>query len=182
MENPDTEKSRYPIGKHVLRTRYDKADVAARIGDIERFPARLRAKVERLSGTELEKRYRSGGWTVRQVVHHIHDSHLQSYTRFKWALTENKPLIKAYHEERWAELADYRLVPIELSLRGIEAMHARWAAFLHTMDEAAFLRSFVHPETGTEQFLFDRLAMYAWHGEHHLAHIDLALSGPALRA
>ncbi|MEO6097635.1 MAG: YfiT family bacillithiol transferase [Fibrobacteria bacterium] len=175
MENPDTEKSRYPIGKHGLRTRYDKDEIETCIGEIEMFPARLRAKVERLMETELEKRYRSGGWTVRQVVHHVHDSHLQSYTRFKWALTEDKPLIKAYHEERWAELSDYRLVPIELSLRGLEAMHARWAAFMRTMDEASFHRSFVHPETGKEQVLFDRLAMYAWHGKHHLAHIELAL-------
>ena len=173
IQEPDT--LRYPIGKHKLVSDFDRSRVDACIHEIESFPARLRAKVERLAESDLERRYRPGGWTVRQVVHHVHDSHLQSYTRFKWALTEDKPLIKAYFEERWAELPDYRLVPIELSLRGLEAMHARWAAFMRTMDEAAFRRSFVHPETGQEQFLFDRAEMYAWHGRHHLAHIEAAL-------
>ncbi len=176
MDRPDTEKSRYPIGKHVLRTRYDKDEVEAAIRAAEGFPARLRAKVEKLDERELERTYRTGGWNIRQLVHHTHDSHLQVYTRFKWALTEDKPVIKAYYEERWAELQDYKQVPIELSLRGLEAIHARWTALMRTMDEAAFRRSFIHPETGAEQFLFDRVAMYVWHGNHHLAHIELALA------
>jgi hypothetical protein len=176
MEDKEMESRRYPIGKHALRMWFDRKEVDACIREIDRFPARLRETVERLSEGDLEKRYRPGGWTVRQVVHHVYDSHMQSYTRFKWALTEDKPLIKAYFEERWAELPDYKLVPIELSLRGLEAVHARWTAFMRTMDDAAFQRSFVHPETGKEQLLFDRAAMYEWHGRHHLAHIELALS------
>jgi hypothetical protein len=176
MVQPDTEKSRYPIGKHVLRTRYDKDEVAAAIREAEGFPALMRAKVEKLGAGDLEKAYRTAGWNIRQVVHHTHDSHLQVYTRFKWALTEDRPMIKAYYEERWAELPDYRMVPIELSLRGLEAIHARWVALMRTMDEAAFNRSFIHPESGQEQFLYDRVAMYVWHGNHHLAHIDIALS------
>lgn len=175
QEDPEFEKRRYPIGKHVLRTRYDRDEVEAAIRAIEAFPALLRSKVETLGPVDLEKAYRAGGWNIRQLVHHIHDSHLQSYTRFKWALTEDKPLIKAYFEERWAELPDYGIVPIELSLRGLEAMHARWAAFMRTMDEGAFGKSFLHPESGQEQFLFDRVAMYVWHGKHHLAHIEIAL-------
>jgi hypothetical protein len=177
MEDPEIEKLRYPIGKHVVRTRFDRGEVEAAIRGIEAFPSRMRARVEGLGPDDLERTYRPGGWTIRQVVHHTHDSHLQIYTRFKWALTEDKPLIKAYHEERWAELPDYRLVPIELSLRGLEAMHARWAALMRTMDEDAFRKSFVHPETGQEQFLFDRVAMYVWHGNHHLTHIGVALGG-----
>jgi hypothetical protein len=175
MEDLEMEARRYPIGKHVLRTRYDRSEVEAAIRDIELFPSRLRGRVEKLAAADLERTYRTQGWNIRQLVHHMHDSHLQSYTRFKWALTEDKPLIKAYFEERWAELPDYRLVPIELSLRGLEAMHARWAAAMRTMDEAAFRKSFVHPESGQEQFLFDRVAMYVWHGNHHLAHIGIAL-------
>lgn len=177
MESLELHALRFPIGKHILVTRFDRHAVDACIAGIEDFPARLRARVAGLSEADLEKRYRIGGWTVRQVVHHVHDSHLQSYTRFKWALTEDKPVIKAYFEERWAELPDYRQVPIELSLRGLEALHARWAAFMRTMDDDSFRKSFVHPESGQEQFLFDRAAMYEWHGNHHLAHIDLALKG-----
>lgn len=159
MESSNSKSLRYPIGTHSLVTCFDMAGVDKTIAGIEDFPARLRTWVEGFSDPDLEKRNRPGGWTIRQVVHHLHDSHLQNYTRFKWALTEDKPVIKAYFEERWAELPDYRLVPIELSLRGLEALHARWTASLRTMDKDAFKRSFVHPESGQEEFLFERAAM-----------------------
>jgi hypothetical protein len=155
---------------------FERTKVDACIREIEEFPARLRAKVERLSEAQLEKTYRPGGWTVRQVAYHLNDSHTHIYIRFKWALTEDKPLIKAYFEDRWAELPDSKHGPIELPLRGLEAIHARWAALMRSMDDAAFRKSFLHPETGLENFLFDRVASYVWHGRHHLAHIDLALA------
>lgn len=169
------ERLRFPIGEHTVVDRFERAAVDAAIREIEAFPARLRKRAEGLSEASLEKRYRPGGWTVRQVVHHILDSHTNCYIRFKWALTEDKPLIKAYFEDRWAELADSKSGPIEVSLRGLEAIHDRWAALLRTMGEAEFRKSFLHPETGMENFLFDRVASYAWHGRHHLAHIELAL-------
>jgi hypothetical protein len=175
MENTDLERLRFPIGKHAIVDHFDRGAVDAGIREIEEYPARLRAKVERLSRADLARTYRPGGWTVRQVVHHLQDSHTHCYIRFKWALTEDKPLIKAYYEDRWAELADNREGDLELPLRGLEAIHAQWAALMRTMDEAAFRKSFIHPETGLENVLFDRLLSYGWHGRHHLAHIDLAL-------
>ncbi|HKP94773.1 MAG TPA: putative metal-dependent hydrolase [Fibrobacteria bacterium] len=175
MKDSELAALRFPIGEHVPVARFDRGEIETGIREIEAFPARLRARVEGLSEADLQKRYRPGGWTVRQVVHHVHDSHTHSYIRFKWTLTEDKPLIKAYFEDRWAELPDSLACPVELSLRGLEALHARWAALLRTLDEASFRKSFLHPETGLEHVLFDRLACYVWHGRHHLAHIEAAL-------
>lgn len=166
---------RFPIGEHAMVAHFDRAEVDAAIREIATFPAKLRKRVEGLSESSLEKRYRPDGWTVRQVVHHLHDSHTNCYIRFKWSLTEDKPMIKAYFEDRWAELPDSKSGPIEVSLRGLEAIHDRWVVLLRTMREADYRKSFFHPETGLENFLFDRVASYAWHGRHHFAHIDLAL-------
>ncbi|MDQ3001874.1 MAG: putative metal-dependent hydrolase [Fibrobacterota bacterium] len=175
MESLDLQLLRFPVGTHTLVTRFDRASVDASIAEIENFPTRLRARVTGLSDADLDKRYRPGGWTVRQVVYHLADSHTHIYIRFKWALTEEKPLIKAYQEDRWAELPDSRLGNTEIPLRGLESIHARWTSLMRTMDDAAFGKTFVHPETGLENVLFDRVASYVWHGWHHLAHIDLAL-------
>lgn len=175
MDNLDLQTLRFPIGTHHLVTRFDRTAVNVCITEIEKSPARLRARVTGLSEADLEKRYRPEGWTVRQVVYHLADSHTHIYIRFKWALTEEKPLIKPYQEDRWAELPDSLSGNIEIPLRGLESIHARWASLMRTMDDAAFGKAFIHPETGLENLLFDRVASYVWHGRHHLAHIDLAL-------
>jgi uncharacterized damage-inducible protein DinB len=133
-------------------------------------PTRLRAAVEKLSPEQLDTPYRPDGWTVRQVVHHLPDSHLNAYTRLKLALTEEEPTIKPYDEGRWAELADARRAPIEVSLSLFEALHHRWVLLLRGLPAADFARTFRHPELGV--FTIDKqLALYEWHGRHHVAHI-----------
>ncbi len=136
---------------------------------LEAAPDHLRAAVSGLSGAQLDTPHRVGGWTVRQVVHHLPDSHLNSYTRFKLALTEDAPVIRPYHEDRWAELPDSRLEP-EVSLALLEALHRRWVALLRAMTEQDFSRTFIHPENG-EQTLAQSLALYSWHAQHHTAQI-----------
>jgi uncharacterized damage-inducible protein DinB len=131
---------------------------------------RLRAAVAGLSQEQLDTPYRPGGWTVRQVVHHVPDSHLNSYVRFKLALTEDAPTIKPYDEALWAQLPDAAATPIETSLALLEALHHRWVRMLESTSETDFLRAFRHPEIGMIR-LDQNLAMYAWHGKHHVAHI-----------
>jgi hypothetical protein len=126
--------------------------------------------IEPLSPAQLDTPYRPGGWRVRQVVHHLADSHLNSFIRFKWALTEDRPAIKAYHEDRWAELPDYVDVPVETSLRLLDALHERWVALLRRLDAADLKREFLHPESGAVR-LDVNIGVYSWHGRHHLAHI-----------
>ena len=140
------------------------------IDDIAAAPANLRAAVAGMSDEQLDTPYREGGWTVRQVVHHVPDSHLNSYVRFKLALTENEPVIKPYDEALWAELADTAATPIETSLTMMEALHDRWVRLLRSMDDAAFARTFRHPELGLVR-LDQNVALYAWHGKHHVAQI-----------
>jgi len=123
-----------------------------------------------LTGAQLDTPYRPGGWTVRQVVHHVPDSHLNSYVRFRWALTEEEPDIKAYHEDRWAELADARTAPVEVSLALLDSLHARWVALLRSLNEQEWKRTFRHPQHGLIT-LEKNAALYAWHGRHHTAHI-----------
>ncbi len=164
---------RYPIGRFEAPAAIEDDRVRRWIQEIEELPAALRHVVDTLDARQLETPYRPGGWTARQVVHHIADSHLNSIIRFKWALTEDRPTIKPYYEDRWAELADYREVPIEHSLRLIEALHARWAAFLRTLDVEDLDREFVHPESGVVR-LSENVGIYAWHGKHHLEHIRIA--------
>jgi hypothetical protein len=177
MDQDTLEKSRFPVGRHPQGTAFDADAVRRGIADLEALPSLLRGKVESLSGGDLERRYRPEGWTVRQVIHHVADSHLNSYARFKLALTEDRPTIKPYAEDRWAELPDGKSGPIGLSLDMLSGIHARLTALLKTLDEAALRRSFWHPESQREIFLFENVAIYAWHGRHHLAHIDLALAG-----
>lgn len=161
--------ARYPIGLFHLDHTPTEADRAGWIEVLEAAPTRLRAAVSGLDDTQLDTPYREGGWTVRQVVHHLPDSHLNSYVRFKWALTEDAPVIKPYFEDRWAELPDMS-APLEVSLALFSALHERWTILLRAMTEADFARTFVHPENGV-QALSESLALYAWHSEHHLAHI-----------
>jgi len=134
------------------------------------LPARLCAAVAGLNDSQLDTPYRDGGWTLRQVVHHLADSHANSVIRFKLALTEDWPTIKPYDENAWAQLSDSKSLPIDSSLSFISAMHERWVALLESMSEADFERGYVHPERG-RQNLLTALGIYAWHGRHHTAHI-----------
>lgn len=160
----------YPIGRFQFPESVTEDDRRCFIGEIEAAPARLRAAVAGLSPEQLDTPYRPGGWTVRQVVHHLPDSHLNSYVRFRLALTEEEPTIKPYDEKRWAELSDARTAPIEPSLALLESLHRRWVLLLRTLKPADFARSFRHPEHGLVT-LEGNLALYAWHGRHHVAHI-----------
>jgi len=161
---------RYPIGKF----RWDGAMTDARreecVSRIAAAPGLLRAAVSGLDDRQLDTPYRPGGWTLRQVVHHVPDSHLNAYCRFKLAITENEPTIKPYDETAWAELPDVKAVPISTSLTLLDAVHERWVAILRGMKPSDFERFLVHPESG-RQTLDQVLALYAWHGPHHIAHI-----------
>jgi len=136
---------------------------------IAELPTRLRAAVAGLTDAQLDTPYRPGGWTVRQVVHHVADSHLNAYIRLKFALTEEKPAIKPYDQDAWAGLADSRL-PVEMSLATLDGVHARWTGLYRSLTDEQFGRTFRHPEIGTVT-LDRQLQMYAWHGRHHVAHI-----------
>ncbi|MBI4421642.1 MAG: putative metal-dependent hydrolase [Gemmatimonadetes bacterium] len=161
---------RYPIGKFQAPRQVTPELRARFVGEIEKAPAAVRAAVEGLSEKQLDTPYRPGGWTVRQVAHHLPDSHLNAYTRMKLAVTEDQPTIKTYEEARWAELADARTAPIKLSLQLLDALHARWVIFLRSLAPDHFARPFRHPEHGNVNIDW-ALAMYAWHGKHHVAHI-----------
>ncbi|HKB36687.1 MAG TPA: putative metal-dependent hydrolase, partial [Gemmataceae bacterium] len=146
------------------------AERAVLVDQIAALPAELRSVVSTLDDTQLDTPYREGGWTVRQVVHHVPDSHVNAYTRFKLALTEDVPTIKTYEEAQWAELPEARSAPIGVSLALLEALHQRWVLLLRVLAPAQFARSFRHPELGV-MTLDQQIALYAWHGRHHLAHI-----------
>jgi uncharacterized damage-inducible protein DinB len=161
---------RYPIGKFAWPEGVSKADRERWIEDIAATPANLRAAAAGLSAEQFDTPYRPEGWTVRQVVHHVPDSHLHSYIRYKFALTEDTPTIKPYPEDLWANLSDSRDTPVEVSLTLLEALHLRWVTLLRSLDEAQWARSFRHPEIGLVR-LDRNLALYSWHGRHHTAHI-----------
>jgi len=161
---------RYPIGKFQAPAGYDAVGRAACIRQIEETPARLRDAVKGLSERQLDHSYREGGWTLRQVVHHLPDSHMNSYIRFKLAVTEDEPTIKPYDEAEWAKLPDATTGAVEVSLALLEALHRRWVVFLRSLSEAQLSRTFRHPELGIIS-LDQNLALYAWHGRHHVAHI-----------
>ncbi len=167
-QSPATD-PRYPIGVFRWDGECTPAARVERIGAIEELPARLRAAVAGLDEARLDTPYREGGWTVRQVVHHVADSHMNSYVRFRLALTEDTPVVKPYDEARWAELADARSEAVETSLVLIEALHRRWVALLRSITAEEWKRSFQHPENGTQP-LDQALALYCWHGRHHTAH------------
>jgi len=161
---------RYPIGPFHWSGESGAAERRGYIERLEAAPARLIEAVRGLSEAQLDTPYRPDGWTVRQVVHHLPDSHLNSYIRFRLALTEDAPTIKPYDQQRWAELPDSRTAPVRVSLELLDALHRRWAHLLRAMAPADFARTFVHPELGPVS-LDRNLALYAWHGDHHLAHI-----------
>lgn len=164
---------RYPIGRFIVPEKISAEETQQHIEEIAAAPAALRAAVKGLSEARLDQPYRPGGWTIRQVVHHVPDSHLNAYIRMKLALTEDEPVITPYMEDRWAELPDSRTVPVETSLRLFESVQERWVAIMRSMTEAQWQRAYTHPELG--RYPLDRqAALYAWHGKHHVAHIERA--------
>lgn len=169
MNNP----LQYPIGPFVQPLEINSDNILKWIADIEEFPVLLKTEILKLSEAQLDTPYRPGGWTVRQVVHHCADSHMNSFIRFKLALTEHNPAIKAYFEDRWAEMADARNLPVAPSLAILEGLHARWVVLLRAMDSDDFSRTFFHPERQKSIGLDKTIALYSWHGRHHLEHVKL---------
>jgi hypothetical protein len=165
------EKLKYPIGQFEEPTTISKTLIQEWIGIIEYFPSELSKETAQLTESQLDTPYREGGWTLRQVVHHCADSHMNSFIRLKLALTEETPTVKPYFEDRWAELSDTKLMPIQASLHLLEGIHQRWAFLLKSMSTADFVRSFYHPEQQKNIRIDGYLGFYAWHCKHHLAHI-----------
>jgi DinB superfamily len=161
---------RYPIGKFHFDGPSTEEQRKKSLDDIASAPANLRTAVKGLSEKQLDTPYRPEGWTVRQVAHHVPDSHLNAYVRFKLALTEEEPTIKPYAEDRWAQLADTRSTPVEVSLGMLDLLHDRWVRLLRSLKPEDWKRSFRHPELGLVS-LERNLALYSWHGRHHVAHI-----------
>jgi uncharacterized damage-inducible protein DinB len=162
---------RYPIGKFVRPEAVGPSELEGFIRQIAETPERLRDAIQGLGREELETPYRPGGWTVRQVVHHLPDSHLNSYVRFKLAVTEDEPTIKGYDEAAWAELSDGKTASVETSLALLSSLHERWVQFLRSLAPEQWFRGFLHSELGRIR-LDQNLALYAWHGRHHVAHIE----------
>ena len=167
----------YPIGKQTMPEAYNPNVISDQIQLIGALPEKLNEMVHSMtdSNHEAAKTYREGGWTVRQIIHHLADSHMNAFIRFKLALSEESPVIKPFSEARWAELPDAKEHDIHDSLKIIYGIHRRWAGLLQSMDEEQFRRVLHHPGAGLDFALWQMLAMYSWHGEHHLAHIRLAL-------
>ncbi|WP_339916395.1 YfiT family bacillithiol transferase [Yeosuana marina] len=172
MTDLELEKLKYPIGKFDCPNNISQSNIEDWIFILEQFPKRLENLVKNLSNEQLDTVYRPNGWTVRQVVHHVSDSHHHSYTRFKWALTEDKPVIKAYYEDRWADLEDSRTAPIDMSIQHIKAIHFKLVYLLKQLSENDLNKSFIHPETKKQVVLKENIGMYAWHCNHHYVHIE----------
>lgn len=161
---------RYPVGKFHFEGPLSEPAREAFIAEIASTPAGLRAAVEDLTAAQLDTPYREGGWTVRQVIHHLPDSHMNAYVRFKLALTEDEPTIKPYAEDRWAELSDTKATPVEVSLTLLDSLHHRWVTLLGSLAPGDWKRNFRHPQLGVVS-LEKNVALYAWHGRHHVAHV-----------
>lgn len=171
MEEENIEKLRYPIGKFSAPLEFSPGDMEKWIREIEDLPSLCRSELRDFTEEMLEDSYRPEGWTARQVIHHIVDSHMNAYVRFKLALTEDTPTIKPYFEDRWAELPDAKNAPPDISITLLEALHRKWTMLLRNMKEEDFNRSYFHPESKKNFLLRTALALYAWHGRHHLEHI-----------
>ncbi len=172
MEEKDLEKLKFPIGKFERPTDFSgESQMKEWQKDIEDFPLALISIVEDFSEQQLDTPYRLGGWTVRQLIHHVADSHLNAFLRFRWALTEDTPTIKAYDQDQFSRLPDYNM-PVEPSLDFLDALHRKWNYLLQHMTNEDYEKQFYHPETGKNVSLLTCLGMYAWHSNHHLAHIE----------
>ncbi len=166
---------KYPIGKFEKPENITVADISNWMQDIKNFPHELYQLTNKLSPEQLQLTYRPGGWSVKQVVHHCADSHMNSLIRFKLALTEDTPTIRPYYEDRWAELTDGLDDNIEPALNILQGVHQKWVLLLQSLTEAQLELTFIHPEHGKHFSLKENIGIYAWHGKHHLAHIKLAL-------
>ena len=166
---------KYPIGKFSAPQQITAKDREAYIKDLQELPEQLRGTVTGLTESQLDTPYRPEGWTIRQVIHHLPDSHLNSYVRFKWTLTEDEPLIKAYDERLWSTLPDSERGPINMSIDLLQAIHIRWVWLLNSLNEDQWKKRFKHPEMGKQIPLDVNLSLYSWHGKHHLAHINSLL-------
>ncbi len=164
---------RYPTGKFICPENITSAHIEKWISDIEELPLKISNLVSGFTDKQLETPYRPGGWTARQVIHHIHDSHHNGYIRFKWAMTEDRPIIKAYDEKLWAELFDTKSAPINLSLDLLKALHTKWVYFLKGLSPQDLAKEFIHPEGSVAISLGEDIGIYAWHGNHHLAHLEI---------
>ena len=162
---------RYPIGQFRMPESVSEADRLRWIDSIAGAPTRMREAAAILTPAQLDKPYREGGWTARQVIHHVPESHMNAYIRFKLALTEDDPVIKPYDEAAWAKLNDVPIAPIEASLALLEALHERWVVLMQGFAPSDWRRRYIHPEFGEARTLEQTLALYAWHGDHHIAHV-----------
>lgn len=163
---------RYPIGKFTARDSYSTEELQGFIAKIESLPRDVEKIVNSMTVKQLDTPYREGGWTARQVVHHMADSHMNAYVRFKWTITESTPTIKAYDEKAWAETPETKLDPV-ISIELLKALHAKWTAMLRRLGPAEFQKEFLHPETKRHVRLDRMTALYAWHGEHHFGHLKI---------
>lgn len=170
MNNDDL--LRYPIGKFTARDSYSAEELQDFIERIENLPREIEKVINSMTVKQLDTPYRPGGWTARQVVHHMADSHMNAYVRFKWTITESTPTIKAYDEKAWAETPETKLDPV-ISIELLKALHTKWSALLRRLSPSDFQKEFMHPETKKHMRLDRMTAMYAWHGEHHFGHLKI---------
>lgn len=166
-----TEDLKYPIGQAIIPSEINEIQLNEWITIIEEFPSKLNNLVMHLNNEQLDTTYRKNGWTIRQVIHHCADSHQNSYIRFKWTLTENQPVIKAYFEDKWGEIFDSKMAPILLSINALKALHAKWVYLLKGLTSKELKRCFIHPESNELISLEKNIGIYAWHCNHHYAHI-----------
>lgn len=167
----DIETLSYPIGRFVIPETYDDLMIRKWIDKLDVSPQWYDAAIENMDEAQLLTPYRPDGWAVTQVIHHVADSHMNAYIRFKWALTEDNPTLKPYLEKKWAELPDVQHVPVNVSITLLHALHRRWVSLLRNMDDADFNRTIIHPEQNKALKLWQLLAMYAWHTQHHFEQI-----------
>ena len=172
MNNDQDEALRYPIGRLQAKEGYTAEEIRTLISTIEALPAKVEALTATLTAQQLDTPYRPGGWTARQVIHHLADSHMNAYIRLKWTLTESTPTIKAYDEKAWAETPEVKGDP-QVSIALLKTLHAKWATLLHKLTPQDLQKQFLHPETGKHVRIERQIATYAWHSEHHLGHLKL---------
>ncbi len=178
IDTRDLEKLKFPIGEFHKPENISTGEITKWIKEIELFPSRVKELTEGLSDEELDQKYKPEGWSIKQVVHHCADSHMNSFIRFKLSLTEDSPTIKPYFEDRWAEMPDYLEVPVSSSIKILEGLHLRWVKLLSSLNQSDLNKEFVHPEHGKRFSVAENIGVYAWHSNHHLEHVKLALNSP----